>query len=173
VNGRAKLVGIVGTAAAVVLMAFVPVKEGGVNKGGSKPYIDPVGVRTVCYGSIRNIEDRLYTKAECEGLLAEELAEHAEGAMKCVKPPSTPGQRAAYTSLAFNIGVTAFCNSTLVRKHNAGDYWGACKEFTDAKGRDGRAVGFTMGWVRGELVQLPGLVIRRREERAMCEQDLK
>jgi len=34
----------------------------------------------------------------------------------------------ALVSLAYNIGPTAFCGSTLVKKLNAGDYQGACSE---------------------------------------------
>ncbi len=157
-NGKAKLVGIVGAAAAATLLVFVPAKEG----TRYVPYVDPAGILTVCNGSIRNIENRKYTPEECEKLLAEELAEHAEGALKCVNQPTTPGQRAAYTSLAFNIGVTAFCNSSVVRKHNQLDYKGACVSISL----------FNKATGNGTLVPLPGLTKRRAEERTMCEKDL-
>lgn len=161
-HGNQKLVGIIGVAATATLLWFVPLKESGPNGPVLKPYVDPVGIVTVCDGITKNVENRLYTKAECEALLADELAFHAEGAMKCVHPPTTPGQRSAYTSLAYNIGITAFCRSTVVRRHNAGDYRGACAAITM----------WDKGTVNGMLTTLPGLVIRRREERVMCEKGL-
>lgn len=158
-NGRQKLVGIVGVTAAAVLLAFVPLKESGPNGPILAPYTDPVGIRTVCDGITKNVQERLYTKKECEDLLADELVVHATGALKCLTKPTTPNQRAAYTSFAYNVGITAFCKSTMVRKHNLGDNWAACAEFPK--------------WVLGGTQVLPGLVIRRKEERALCEKDLK
>jgi lysozyme len=52
-----------------------------------------------------------------------------EGAVKqCVKVPLAQHEYDAYLSLAYNIGSGAFCKSTLVRKLNAQDYEGACRE---------------------------------------------
>jgi lysozyme len=54
-----------------------------------------------------------------------------EGAIKrCVAVPLHQYEYDAYTSLAYNIGATAFCNSTLVKHLNAGDYATACYEIT-------------------------------------------
>lgn len=153
--GKARLVGAVGVVATATLLWFVPVKEG----TRLTPYYDSVGVKTVCVGSTKNVENRLYTPEECAKLLEEELADHAEGALKCINKPTTEGQRAAYTSFAFNVGITAFCRSTLAKKHNAGDYRGACAELSR--------------WVFGGTQVLPGLVIRRAEERKMCEKGLE
>jgi lysozyme len=52
-----------------------------------------------------------------------------EGAVKqCVTVPLAQYEYDAYISLAYNIGPTAFCGSTLVRLLNAGDYeGGACR----------------------------------------------
>jgi lysozyme len=52
-----------------------------------------------------------------------------EGALKqCVKVPLHQHEYDAFVHFSYNIGSTAFCSSTLVRKLNAGDYPGACKE---------------------------------------------
>ncbi|MDP2830177.1 MAG: lysozyme [Sulfuricellaceae bacterium] len=52
-----------------------------------------------------------------------------EGALKkCVTVPLHQHEYDAYASLAYNIGPTAFCHSSLVRKLNAEDYPGACGE---------------------------------------------
>ncbi|MDZ7655578.1 MAG: lysozyme [Sulfurimicrobium sp.] len=52
-----------------------------------------------------------------------------EGALKsCVKVPLHQYEYDSYTSLAYNVGPTAFCRSTLVKKLNSQDYGGACNE---------------------------------------------
>jgi lysozyme len=79
-----------------------------------------------------------------------------EGAVKqCVNVPLAQHEYDAYLSLAYNIGPSAFCRSTLVRKLNAGDYAGACKEIEK--------------WIYFKGKPLAGLINRRAQERAMCE----
>lgn len=73
---------------------------------------------------------------------------------KCVHVPLSASEYDAFTLLAYNIGTSAFCSSTLVKKLNAGDYEGACAEIK-------RWV-----YVKGEVV--PGLVNRREKEYRMC-----
>ena len=79
-----------------------------------------------------------------------------EGAIKqCVRVPLHQYEYDAYVSVAYNIGAGAFCNSTLVRKLNAGDYAGACAQISVWNKAGGRVV--------------QGLVNRREKERAQCE----
>lgn len=78
-----------------------------------------------------------------------------EGALKqCVKVPLHQYEYDAYISLAYNIGPTAFCGSTLVRKLNAQDYDGACKEI--------------LRWDRFKGQPLRGLTVRRQKEYLTC-----
>lgn len=50
-----------------------------------------------------------------------------ENALKhCVTVPLYQHEFDAYIDLSYNIGSTAFCGSTLVKRLNAGDYPGAC-----------------------------------------------
>lgn len=50
-----------------------------------------------------------------------------EGAIKrCVKVPLQQAEYDVYVDMVYNIGPTAFCNSTMVRKLNVQDYNGAC-----------------------------------------------
>ncbi|ATQ78269.1 glycoside hydrolase family 24 [Massilia violaceinigra] len=50
-----------------------------------------------------------------------------EGAVKqCVRAPLTQAEYDVYVDLTYNIGSTAFCNSTIVKRLNVGDYRGAC-----------------------------------------------
>lgn len=73
---------------------------------------------------------------------------------KCVNVPLSQGEYDAYTSLAYNIGPSAFCSSTLVKKLNGRDYEGACKEIK-------RWI-----YVKGRPVQ--GLINRREAEYKKC-----
>jgi lysozyme len=51
-----------------------------------------------------------------------------EGALKrCVTAPLHQAEYDLYVDLSYNIGSTAFCNSTIVKRLNAGDYSGACE----------------------------------------------
>ncbi|UOD28797.1 lysozyme [Massilia violaceinigra] len=50
-----------------------------------------------------------------------------EGAVKsCVRAPMTQAEYDVYVDLTYNIGSTAFCNSTIVKRLNAGQYRQAC-----------------------------------------------
>lgn len=148
----AKLVSVVGLAAAAALTQAVPSLEGTVLRG----YRDPIGIVTACSGHTKTaVLGRPYTKEECVTLLQQDLAEHALGAQKCTPLEKfTPGQRAAVVSFAFNVGVAAYCGSTFARKLVAGDPT-ACAELSR--------------WTRAGGRELPGLVTRRKIERDMCE----
>jgi lysozyme len=81
--------------------------------------------------------------------------EKFEGAIKqCVHVPLTQHEYDAYLSLAYNIGSGAFCRSTLVRKLNAQDYEGACKEI--------------LRWDKFKGKPLQGLTNRRQAEFKQC-----
>jgi lysozyme len=50
-----------------------------------------------------------------------------EGAIKsCIRMPLSQAEYDVYTDLTYNIGPHAFCNSTMARKINSGDYAEAC-----------------------------------------------
>lgn len=74
---------------------------------------------------------------------------------RCVSVPLYQYEYDAYSSLAYNIGMTAFCNSTLVRKLNAQEYAAACAEISR--------------WDKANGKTVRGLTIRREKERATCE----
>lgn len=78
-----------------------------------------------------------------------------EGAVKkCVTAPLHQHEYDAFISLSYNIGATAFCNSTLVKKVNALDYAGGCREI--------------LRWDRAGSRQVPGLTKRRQSEYQQC-----
>lgn len=123
-------------------------------------YRDIVGVWTICYGHTRTAGPGQYkTDAECEALLRNELLEYREGLHGYFLPETlnsrlTPERDAAYTSLAFNVGIAGAGRSTATRRLNAGNIRGGCEALT--------------WWNRagGRIVR--GLVNRRAEERALC-----
>jgi lysozyme len=133
------------------LLAYVPQFEGTILRG----YKDPIGIVTACTGNTKSaILGKPYTKEECETLLLEDLQEHSEGVLSCVKRELTTGERAAAISFAFNVGVNAFCSSTMARKLAANDPT-ACAELSR--------------WTKAGGKVLPGLVKRRAIERDICE----
>ena len=119
------------------------------------PYKDIVGIATVCYGHTGNVQARKYTPAECDALLASDIAEHWAGVSKCIARPVTDNQGAAILSLAFNVGVSAVCRSTLIRKLNAGEpasVW--CREL--------------LRWNKAGGREVRGLTNRRKAELKLC-----
>lgn len=73
---------------------------------------------------------------------------------RCVKVPMHQHEFDAAVNLAYNIGPTAFCGSTVVKRFNAEDYPGACDAF--------------LMWNKFKGQVLKGLVNRRERERRQC-----
>lgn len=127
------------------------------NEGYSDRAIIPVpgDVPTIGFGTTDGV--RMGDRITPQQALARKLADvqKFEGALKqCVTVPLHQHEYDAYIRLSYNIGSTAFCNSTLVRKLNAGDYEGACREI--------------LRWDRFKGQPLRGLTIRRQEEFKVC-----
>lgn len=120
------------------------------------PYRDIVGVLTVCQGYTGPgiVPGKVYSKAECDQLLVQELSHHGQGVLKCTKVPLNQNQYDALVSFTYNVGVGAYCGSTLVRKLNQGDYTGACNELRR--------------WVYAGGKRVQGLANRREAERSLC-----
>lgn len=126
-----------------------------------KPYLCSAGVPTIGYGSTRyedgtpaKLTDPPITLERAEALLSHGLTAtltRVRGASR--NPPVSP--LCALVSFAYNLGVGALKGSTLLRKHNAGDYEGAAKEF-------GR-------WVNAGGKPTRGLILRRQAERELYE----
>lgn len=145
------LAAIVGVVAATALYALTPSMEGRV----LKTYKDVGAVLTYCDGATENAQwGKTYTPAECNAQLDRDLARHAEGVMACTHAPLTDGQKVAYVDFAYNVGVAAYCGSTVARKANSGDRAGSCEALLMWDKAGGRV------W--------PGLTKRRRAEREIC-----
>lgn len=123
-------------------------------------YRDIVGVWTVCYGETKGVRrGDSHTKAECDAMLARELIAYRGGLHRYLtaetKAERLPVLRdVAFTSLAYNVGISGAGKSTATRRLNDGDVSGACAALTWWNKAGGRVV--------------RGLVNRRGEEQAMC-----
>jgi len=125
------------------------------------PYRDIVGVWTVCYGSTTDvIPQRRYSDAECQARLDSDIGKHLHGIQQCIHMPLRQNEWAAVLSWAYNVGVSAACNSTLVRRINGGQpgyMW--CYDLRK--------------WVYAKKKYSKGLANRREAELAMCLGDVK
>lgn len=153
---KGPLVALIGAAAAAILVPTVVHWEG----TEYVPYKDVVGIWTVCTGDTKDvIPGKVYTKAECEERLERQLIAHAKPVLKCTPSlKAKPNALAAAISLAYNVGPTAYCRSTVDRRFDAGDVAGACDAF--------------LMWDRAGGRRIRGLTNRRKAERAICLRDL-
>jgi len=121
-------------------------------------YLDAVKVPTICYGSTLNVYiGQRASLAQCESRLTQDATYAGRGVSKGVQVKLSQGQYDSLVSFVFNLGETQFYKSTLLRKINAGDCFGAAKEFDR--------------WVYAKGKRLPGLVKRRAAERSTFERD--
>lgn len=120
-------------------------------------YLDPVKIWTVCYGETRGVKKGDYfTTEQCKEMLGGRIAEFEAGVDSCVKRDMPVTRKVAFISLAYNIGIAAFCKSTAARMMNLGLVREACNAITL--------------WDKAKGIRLPGLVRRRAEERELCLQ---
>lgn len=104
----------------------------------------------------------VWTQAQADARFARDLADFAAGVThELAGSPTTQGQFDALVSFAYNVGLDddadtlaeGLGDSTLLRKHKAGDYAGAALEFAK--------------WNKQKGVVLNGLTRRRAGEAAM------
>lgn len=153
--GRKTLVAVIGAAAAAILTPLVMTWEG----RETTAYQDIVGVWTICDGDTKDVKPgQVATQAECNARLERQLIAHAEPVLKCTPNlKDRPHALAAASSLAYNIGTTAYCASTVDRRFDAGDIKGGCEAFTAWRFAGGKEV--------------RGLLNRRNAEKAICLKD--
>lgn len=128
-------------------------------------YFDVGGVPTACFGETKGIRvgDK-FTVEQCKQMLGDRIEkDFGPGVDRCVQHELPPARKAAYVSIAYNIGIAAFCGSTIVKKENAGDPAGACDAMLK----------WTKIRVAGVLVTSRGLTNRRAQERELCMEGLE
>lgn len=120
----------------------------------TKAYLDPIGLKTVCYGETVADMNKTYTKEQCGEMLSIRLGYFATMVDKLVTVDITPQEHASYASFAYNVGLKTFQDSTLLKKLNAGEHIAACNQLTRFVYAGGK--------------KLQGLVARREAERQLC-----
>lgn len=96
-----------------------------------------------------------WTRAQAEERFRRDLAAFGAKVAALVKPTTAQCEYDAMVSLAYNIGVSAFSRSTVLRKHNAGDKRSAAAAF--------------LMWNKQRGKVLAGLTRRREAEKSMYE----
>lgn len=123
-----------------------------------EPYLDVAGVLTVCYGHTGPdiVPGNRYTLDECKAFLDADMRVAAAHVERCLPMPLLKQIKVALISLVFNVGPRAVCgDSTIRRKALANDWPGACEAIDLWKYAAGRV--------------MRGLVLRRADERGICE----
>lgn len=145
-----------GLIALAVLEAYSPV-----------PYLDGAKVPTDGFGNTVNV-----VMGKARGLVHDlrmllANTESAQNAVrKCLKVDTTQNQFDGLTLFTYNVGNTAFCNSTLVKRLNAKDQE-ACSEMY--KWRFITRNGVKLDCAKVENFKYcGGLVNRRKEEERLC-----
>jgi lysozyme len=101
--------------------------------------------------------DRVLSMAEVDALLAQDLATFERGVLRLCPSGLTQGRFDALVSFSFNVGLGNLQRSTIRMKHNRGDFEGAAEGF--------------MAWTKAGGKELPGLVKRRKHERALYKSE--
>lgn len=93
-------------------------------------YLCPANVWTIGYGFTKGVKkgDKI-TRADADKRLLAELNEFSDGVSRLVKVKLSQCQFDALVSFAFNVGIGALRDSTLLRLLNSGDYIGAANQF--------------------------------------------
>jgi lysozyme len=116
-------------------------------------YKCPAGVWSIGFGHTQGVKrGQTITQFEADELLRLDVEDHD------ITPyldgvPTSQNQFDAMSSLAFNIGLTRFANSTVLKRHKLGNKLGAANAFLMWKLSNGKV--------------LPGLVRRREAERKL------
>ena len=101
--------------------------------------------------------DRVLSMAEVDAILANDLVTFERGVLRLCPGGLTQGRFDALVSFSFNVGLGNLQRSTIRMKHNRGDFEGAAEGF--------------MAWTKAGGKELPGLVKRRKHERALYESE--
>jgi lysozyme len=141
--------------AALALSASTLVGIAGWEGYSGSAYQDIVGIWTIGFGTTAGVKQG--QSIDPVKALKRKLddVQKFEGAIKqCVTVPLHQHEYDAYLSLAYNIGPTAFCRSTLVRLLNEGKYTMACEQI--------------LRWDKAGGKVVRGLTLRREAEYRQC-----
>lgn len=110
---------------------------------------------TICRGHTKGVYRGMRaTPEQCDKWYAEDSYEAEQAVQSLVKVPLRQGQYDAYVSFVFNMGITKFRKSTMLKLVNAGKWIASCNEFPK--------------WKYANKKVLNGLVTRRYQEQTQC-----
>ena len=129
----------------------------------AKPYLDIAGIATIGYGTTAypngchvSLQDAMISEVQACAYLEAKIATIAQHfATMLLRRMPTAHQAAAMLSLAYNIGLTAFASSNVLKQFNAGEVGFAANSFSM----------WDKAHVDGRLVVVQGLDNRRERER--------
>jgi GH24 family phage-related lysozyme (muramidase) len=125
------------------------------------PYKDTAGVVTNGFGNATIEPSKPVTVLKALDDLKLNTSRTGKKVSQCLNANVTQGQYDSYISFAYNVGTTKFCNSTMLKKANAGDREGSCAEFDKwmyVAGKDCRI----------KSSNCSGIAKRREEEKQLC-----
>ncbi|HEY4942549.1 MAG TPA: lysozyme [Rhizomicrobium sp.] len=128
------------------------------------PYKDSGGIPTIGYGTILypdgkavTMADPTVTEDQATGFLSHQMSLKSAAIAPLLLRPASLHQAAAMLSLTYNIGTSAFKNSTVLRQFNAGNIQAAADAF----------LMWDKATVDGKAVVVDGLHNRRVQERTI------
>ncbi len=132
-----------------------------------KPYLDPIKIPTIGYGTIMypdgkrvTMQDPEITEQRALELLQHEVDKKAQAVDQMVKVAINDNEYAALASFSYNVGSQALQTSTLLKLLNAGaDRVAVADQF--------------LRWDKAGGKQLPGLTRRRQAERSLFLQPVE
>jgi len=117
-----------------------------------RAYLCAGGVWTIGWGHTKGVKKGdVITQKQADDLLGSEVENFSSLVYPLIKAPVNQNQFDALVSFAYNVGVNALRNSTLLKKLNLKDYAGAAEEFPK--------------WNKAGGKVLNGLISRRAAER--------
>lgn len=127
-------------------------------------YDDGLGNMTIGYGHLikpteKHLLGKTLTEKEARAMLQRDIEEHRNLGLRGVTVPLTPGQEAALTSLAFNVGPSHPTLKRIITHLNKGETQQAAALFATMNKGENRAT--------GEMQEMEGLTTRRAKERAL------
>jgi lysozyme len=118
----------------------------------TKAYRCPAGVWTIGYGHTEGVNSSMWISYDkAEEFLKQDLQRFEKAVKTLVTVPINQNQFDALVSFTYNVGAKAFGNSTLLSLLNQKKYLPASDQF--------------LRWTKAGSKTLPGLVLRRSEER--------
>jgi lysozyme len=146
------------TLAVAIIRRFEGIMDGDPSTVNLDPYLCPAGYWTIGWGHVvldgagrparskaeaQSIYQGGITLVQAEAMLAVDVSRFAKGVESKVKAGLKENQFCALVSFAFNVGLWAFENSTLLRRVNAGEFDDVPTQFlrwTKIKGAESRGL---------------------------------